>query len=93
VLIALGTLILSSSGLLNSVVGEMDGFAVTLVLGISVIFAGFLVATGAPRQPPAPAPSAASATGRSSGGTEGPARPAPGGGASRPSPSAAPARR
>lgn len=46
VLIALGTLILSASGLLNSVLGEMDGFAVTLVAGISVIFAGFLVATG-----------------------------------------------
>ncbi|HVF33259.1 MAG TPA: hypothetical protein VM933_09510 [Acidimicrobiales bacterium] len=46
VLIALGTVILSSSGLLNSVLDEMEGFAVTLVLGISVIFAGFLVATG-----------------------------------------------
>ena len=33
VLIALGTLLLSSSGLLNSVLDEMDGFAVTLVLG------------------------------------------------------------
>ncbi|MDQ3107741.1 MAG: hypothetical protein M3Q68_08060, partial [Actinomycetota bacterium] len=44
VLIALGTLTLSSSGLLNSVLDEMDGFAVTLVLGISIIFAGFLVA-------------------------------------------------
>ncbi len=47
-LIAAGTLILSTSGLLNSVLDEMDGFAVTLVAGISVIFAGFLVATGAP---------------------------------------------
>ena len=46
VLIAVGTLILSSSGLLNSVLDEMEGFAVTLVVGISVIFAGFLVATG-----------------------------------------------
>src|SRR5688500_14264623 len=49
VLIAFGTLILSSSGLLNSVLDEMEGFAVTLVLGISVIFAGFLVATGGRR--------------------------------------------
>ena len=49
VLIAAGTLILSSSGLLNSVLDEMDGFAVTLVVGISVIFAGFLVATGGRR--------------------------------------------
>jgi hypothetical protein len=44
-LIAAGTVVLSSSGLLNSVLDEMDGFAVTLVVGISVIFAGFLVAT------------------------------------------------
>ncbi len=46
VLIAVGTVVLASSGLLNSVLDEMDGFAVTLVVGISVIFAGFLVATG-----------------------------------------------
>jgi len=45
-LIAAGTAILSSSGVLNSVLDEMNGFAVTLVLGISVIFAGFLVAAG-----------------------------------------------
>ena len=45
VLIAGGTVVLSASGLLNSVLGEMNGFAVTLVIGISVIFAGFLVAT------------------------------------------------
>jgi len=45
VLIAAGTIILSSSGLLNSVMNDMDGFAVTLVAGITVIFAGFLVAS------------------------------------------------
>jgi hypothetical protein len=44
-LIALGTLITGASGLLNSVLDEMTGFAVALVAGISVIFAGFLVAT------------------------------------------------
>lgn len=44
-LIAAGTAILSASGLLNSVLGEMDAFAVTLTLGITVLFAGFLVAT------------------------------------------------
>ncbi len=49
VLIALGTVILSSSGLLNSVLDEMDGFAVTLVAGITVIYAGFLVATSGPK--------------------------------------------
>lgn len=47
-LIALGTVVLSTSGVLNSVLDEMDGFTVTLVAGISVIFAGFLVATGGP---------------------------------------------
>lgn len=47
VLIAVGTMITGASGLLNSVLDEMTGFAVTLVAGISVIFAGFLVATTA----------------------------------------------
>ena len=45
VLIAGGTAILSASGVLNSVADEMTGFAITLVVGISVLFAGFLVAT------------------------------------------------
>jgi hypothetical protein len=45
VLIALGTTITGMSGLLNSVMDEMDGFAITLTVGITVIFAGFLVAT------------------------------------------------
>lgn len=44
-LIAAGTAVLSASGLLNSVLGEMQGFAVTLTIGITVLFAGFLVAT------------------------------------------------
>lgn len=43
-LIALGTVILSASGLLNSVLGEMDAFAVTLTVGVTVLFAGFLAA-------------------------------------------------
>lgn len=41
--IATGTLILSAGGLLNSVVNEMDGFAISLVAGIAVIFLGFLM--------------------------------------------------
>jgi hypothetical protein len=41
-LIALGTAVLSASGLLNSVLGEMDAFAVTLTAGVTVLFAGFL---------------------------------------------------
>ena len=51
-LIALGTLVTGASGLLNSVLDEMTGFAVTLVAGITLIFAGFLVATAAPRPAP-----------------------------------------
>lgn len=51
-LIALGTLVLSAGGLLNSVLGEMDAFAVSLVAGISAIFAGFLVSS--PRATPPP---------------------------------------
>jgi hypothetical protein len=44
VLIAGGTLLLGASGLLNSVLGAMDAFAVTLAVGVSVLYAGFLVA-------------------------------------------------
>jgi hypothetical protein len=49
VLIAAGTLILGAGGILNSVLNEMDGFAVSLVVGITVTFAGFLL-TNAPRR-------------------------------------------
>jgi hypothetical protein len=48
VLIAVGTLVLGAGGVLNSVLDEMEGFAVTLVVGISLIFAGFLVSTARP---------------------------------------------
>jgi hypothetical protein len=47
-LIAVGTLVLGGSGLLNSVLGAMSAFAVALMIGIALIFAGYLVATGAP---------------------------------------------
>jgi hypothetical protein len=53
VLIAGGTAILAASGLLNSVFDAMTGFAVTLVTGITVLFAGFLVASGPVRRAPA----------------------------------------
>ncbi|HUQ62961.1 MAG TPA: hypothetical protein VM121_04340 [Acidimicrobiales bacterium] len=54
VLIALGTIVLGIGGLFNSALGEMEAFAVTLVIGITLIFAGFLVATqGAARGAPA----------------------------------------
>jgi hypothetical protein len=48
VLIATGTAITGMSGLLNSVMDEMDAFAVTLTAGITVIFVGFLVAASEP---------------------------------------------
>ncbi|MEY2420099.1 MAG: hypothetical protein QOI95_166 [Acidimicrobiaceae bacterium] len=48
-LIAVGTVILGAGGILNSVLDEMDGFAVSLVAGITVIFAGFLL-TNAPQR-------------------------------------------
>ena len=44
-LIAIGTAITGASGLLNSVFGAMTAFAVTLVIGITVIYFGFLAAT------------------------------------------------
>ncbi len=51
-LIAAGTLVLSAGGLLNSVVDEMNAFAISLVVGIAVIFAGFLLTmAGAPTTP------------------------------------------
>lgn len=53
-LIALGTLITGASGLLNSVADEMTAFAVTLVVGVVVIFAGFLIATGGQTRPTTP---------------------------------------
>src|SRR5437763_1492984 len=44
-IIALGTLVLSAGGLLNSALDEMDAFAVSLVAGITLIFVGFLLAS------------------------------------------------
>jgi hypothetical protein len=50
-LIALGTLILSSGGLIQGVAGKDEAFVLTLAVGITVIYAGFLTAStpgGAP---------------------------------------------
>jgi hypothetical protein len=49
VLIAAGTIVLGAGGVLNSVMDEMDGFAVSLVVGIVLLFAGFLL-TNQPRR-------------------------------------------
>jgi hypothetical protein len=47
-LIALGTLVLSTTGLLKGVAGGKDeAFALGLTIGIAVIYAGFAVASGA----------------------------------------------
>ena len=48
-LIALGTLVLSSGGLLQGIVGSDESFAITLAAGIAVIYAGFVVASGTRR--------------------------------------------
>jgi len=55
-LIAAGTAITGASGLLNSVDDAMTGFAVTLVVGVTVIFVGFLVATSGGRDEAASRP-------------------------------------
>jgi len=47
-LIAGGTLVLGTSGLLNSVLDEMDAFSVTLAAGVTLLFLGFLLAAAGP---------------------------------------------
>ena len=45
-LIALGTLVLSSGGLVQGVVGHDEAFALSLAVGITVVYAGFVLASG-----------------------------------------------
>jgi hypothetical protein len=60
VLIAAGTLVLGASGLLNSLLGAMEAFAVSLVAGVTILYAGFLLAITPTRRPATPeAPAAA----------------------------------
>jgi hypothetical protein len=47
-LIMLGTLTLSASGTLAGRLGEEKAFAVTLVIGVCILFAGFLTASNSP---------------------------------------------
>jgi hypothetical protein len=55
VLIAIGTIVLGSGGVLNSVADAMDAFAISLVLGIALIFSGFLLTNSpAPLEPVEP---------------------------------------
>lgn len=49
-LIAVGTLVLSGSGTLAGRLGKDRAFAVTLLVGIVILFAGFLVASASPRR-------------------------------------------
>jgi hypothetical protein len=51
VLIAVGTLVLSASGTIAGRLGESRAFVVTLLIGIVVLFAGFVVANGRTRRP------------------------------------------
>jgi hypothetical protein len=53
IVIVVGTLTTAASGLLNSVLAEMDAFAVALACGIFLIFLGFLAATSQPADPAA----------------------------------------
>ena len=45
-LIAFGTLVLSSGGLLQGVVGHDEAFTLSLAVGISIIYGGFVLASG-----------------------------------------------
>jgi hypothetical protein len=45
-LIALGTLVLSSGGLVQGVVGHDEAFVLSLSVGISVVYLGFVLASG-----------------------------------------------
>ncbi len=58
-LIALGTIVLSSGGLVQGIFGHDEAFALSLAIGISVIYAGFLVSVSTARSPvPRAAPAA-----------------------------------
>jgi uncharacterized membrane protein HdeD (DUF308 family) len=46
-LIALGAIVLSASGTIAGRLGKDRAFAITLLLGVSVLFAGFIVASNA----------------------------------------------
>ena len=55
-LIALGTIMLGTGGLLNSVANEMAAFAMSLAVGSGLLFAGFLVSTAGPATKPVSKP-------------------------------------
>jgi hypothetical protein len=51
-LIAAGTIVLSASGTVAGRLGKDTAFASTLLIGIAILFAGFLVASAMPRRQP-----------------------------------------
>jgi hypothetical protein len=51
VLIATGTIVLSASGTVAGRLGKDTAFALTLLIGVAILFAGFLVASTVRRQP------------------------------------------
>ena len=55
-LIATGTLVLSGGGLVQGIVGHDEAFTLSLAVGITVIYTGFLVAAHPPRPAPSPKP-------------------------------------
>lgn len=59
VLIALGTIVLSSGGLLQGIAGHDEAFVISLASGIAIIYAGFLVASGVSAAPRVEGPQAA----------------------------------
>lgn len=50
IVIAVGTLILSASGLIAGRLGQDRAFAITLLIGVSALFGGFLIASNSSRQ-------------------------------------------
>jgi hypothetical protein len=50
-LIALGTLVLASGGVLQGLVGHDEAFVLSLALGVTIIYAGFAFATRRVREP------------------------------------------
>ena len=48
-LIALGTLVLSSGGLVQGVVGHDEAFALSLAVGMTIVYSGFVLASGSRR--------------------------------------------
>ena len=51
--LALGTITLSASGTLNARFGEMRAFSITLTVGVTILFLGFLLTSVGPRPPAA----------------------------------------